>query len=273
MKISRKTIKHIGKLITGDGGYSPYRSGPKLVDYFVEFGADDYYGDGFPSRWQYVEDKLAQFNDTPVLRKIIEAAVDPRDYMESDFFVHEAVGLTNEYLAYDGYELVQDGKVYRIRDANGVLVAAEAIDETEHERVHHQIEKCLAKIEGGDYDGAITNARTMLETIMISVIEDHEGKEIKNSGDLLKLYKQVKSILNLHPTDKLPATVQQILTGLHSITSGIAGLSNEFGDRHAHKNVAAKHHAKLAVNAAMTLADFLVDSREYQARKKARASK
>ena len=264
MEISRKTIKHLGKLITGNGGYSPYRSGPQLVDYFVEFGADDYYGNGFPSRWQYVEDKLNQFNNTPVLRLIIEAAVDPRDYIEIEPNVQEAVEIANEYLAYDGYELVQEGRAYRIRDANGVLVAAEAIDETEHERVHHQIEKCLVKIDAGDYDGAITNARTMLETIMISIIEDHEGKDIKNSGDLTKLYKQVKAILNLNPTDKLPATVLQILSGLNSITSGIAGLSNEFGDRHAHKNVAAKHHAKLAVNAAMTLADFLIDSREYQ---------
>lgn len=65
----------------------------------------------------------------------------------------------------------------------------------------------------------------------------------------------------------LPASVMQILSGLESITSGLAGLSNNSGDRHANKSKVYKHHAKLAVNAAMTLTDFLLDSKEYQADK------
>ena len=269
MKLSRKTIQLAGQLITGDGNYSPYRSGPQLVQYFVEFGADDYYGDGFPSRWQYAEDKLRQFNDTPTMRKIIEDAVDPRDYIDGKFSVEDAVKRVNEYLIFDGYELVREGKTFRVRDANGLLVEAEKITQTAHERAHNQIEKCQLKIEAGDYDGAITNARTMLETIMIGIIEEHRGEAIQNSGDLLKLYKEVKNILNLNPTVKLPDTVKQILAGLNSITSGLAGLSNDFGDRHANKNTAQKHHARLAVNSAMTLADFLLDSKAYQHRRAA----
>jgi hypothetical protein len=247
MKLTRRTIEHLGQLITGDGEYSPYRSGPQLVRYFVEFGADDYYGPGFPSRRQYTEDKLVQFNDTPTMRKIIEGAVDPRDFLATDFFVEEAASKVNQYLTFDGYELTKEGKGYCIRDANGIVVAAAAISETEYERVHEQIEKCQTKIEAGDYDGAITNARTMLEAVMIQIIEEHRGEEIKNSGDIIKLYKEVKAILNLNPTATLPDTVKQILSGLNSITSGLAGLSNEFGDRHDNKNTAHKHHARLVV--------------------------
>lgn len=273
MKLSRRSIEHIGKLITGDGGYSPYRSGPQLVKYFVEFGANDYYEKGFPSRWQYTEDKLRQFNDSPAMRKIIEGALDARDFNETDFFVEDAVRTVNEYLVYDGYELVKEGRIYRIRDTQGRLVEAEAISETEHERAHQQIEKCRTKIEAGDFDGAITNARTMLETIMIGIIEEHTGEERKNDGDVTKLYKEVKNILNLNPTTELPMTAKQILSGLNSIIHGLAGLSNEFGDRHANKNTARKHHAMLAVNSAMTLSDFLLDSKLYQVQKKVKAQK
>ena len=272
MKLSRKTIEHIGRLITGDGGYSPYRSGPELVKFFVEFGAEDYYTSGFPSRWQYTEEKLRQFNDSPVMRRIIQEALDPRNFMGADFLIDAAISNVNQCLAFDGYELVQEGITYRIRDANGLIVELEAIKKTGQERVHAQIEKCQAKIETGDYDGAITNARTMLEAIMIEIIEHHRGTDIKNSGDILKLYKEVKDILNLNPTAKLPNTVKQILAGLNSIISGLAGLSNEFGDRHANKNIAQKHHARLAVNSAMTLADFLIDSRCYQAKRKEQAT-
>ncbi len=271
MKLSRRSIEHVGRLITGDGGYSPYRSGPQLVKYFVEFGADDYYEKGFPSRWQYTEDKLRQFNDSPHMQKVIEGAVDIRDFIETDSFVEDAVRTVNEYLAFDGYELTKEGKIYRIRNNQGIIVEAEAISETEHERAHQQIKKCRTKIEAGDFDGAITNARTMLESIMIGIIEEHSSEEKNNDGDILKLYKEVKAILNLNPTVEIPMTVKQILSGLNSIVSGVAGLSNEFGDRHANKNTAHKHHAMLAVNSAMTLADFLLDSKSYQVRKKVKS--
>jgi hypothetical protein len=264
MNLSRKTIKHIGKLVTGNGDYSPYRSGPKLVDFFVEFGANDFYGDGFPSRWQYVEDKLVEFNGSSTIRAIIEASLDPRDYKESGLNLEAAVTNVNETLAFDGFEVKKNGHRYSVIDASGIMVAAVAVEETDHERVKKQIEKAQDKINSGDYDGAITNARTMLEEMMINIIDDNQEEPYKSNGDLTKMYKAVRKILNLDTSGEIPDTVLQILSGLTSITNGLAGFSNDFGDRHANKNIASKHHAKLAVNAAMTLADFLVDTKAYQ---------
>jgi len=51
MKISERTIKRLGEIITGDKALSPYRSGPKLVSFFNDFGTNHTYGQGFPSRW------------------------------------------------------------------------------------------------------------------------------------------------------------------------------------------------------------------------------
>src|SRR5215475_4351381 len=79
MKISERTIKRLGEVITGDNALSPYRGGPKHVACFNEFGTNHRYGQGFPSRWNFTEDCIRRFNETPVLRKIILAAVDPRD--------------------------------------------------------------------------------------------------------------------------------------------------------------------------------------------------
>ena len=62
----------------------------------------------------------------------------------------------------------------------------------------------------------------------------------------------------------MPQTVLQILSGLDSIVGGLAGLSNNSGDRHANKFNTKKHHARLAVNSTMTLVDFLLESKEYQ---------
>ncbi len=58
--------------------------------------------------------------------------------------------------------------------------------------------------------------------------------------------------------DSLPDTIIQILSGIDSVVKGLAGLSNDSADRHATKFQTKKHHAKLAVNAAITISDFLI---------------
>lgn len=265
MKITERTIKFLGKTLCGDNGLLPYKSGPKLVDFFVNFGADDQYGEGFPSRWIYTEDKVREFNDSLTLKKVIEDSVDPRDLMESEIEPEETINKINEYLKFDGYELKKIGEFYKIHDFKGIIVQPETVKGLNHDFIHEQIQKCHDKIDNNDFNGAITNARSLVEAVMIEIIEDHENKEIKNDGKLENLYKQVKKILNLTINPEiLPPTIIQILSGLESISSGLAGLSNNSGDRHANKFKTMKHHARLAVNSAMTLVDFLLDSREYQ---------
>ncbi|MBK9794725.1 MAG: abortive infection family protein [Sphingobacteriales bacterium] len=64
--------------------------------------------------------------------------------------------------------------------------------------------------------------------------------------------------------ETLPEYVIQILSGIDTATKGLAGLSNNAADRHANKFNTKKHHARLAVNLAMTITDFLIDSWNYQ---------
>jgi hypothetical protein len=70
MKVSERTIKALGKIATGDqakdgNALAPYQSGPQLVTFFNEFGANDVYGQGFPSRWNFAEAKIRSFNGSP----------------------------------------------------------------------------------------------------------------------------------------------------------------------------------------------------------------
>lgn len=268
MKITERTIKFLGKTLCGDNGILPYKKGYELVDFFVRFGADDLYGEGFPSRWQYTEDKVREFNNSQTLKSIIEESVDPRDLMGASNEVAEKIKSINDYLKFDGYELKKVGEFYKIHDAKGILVEPATVQGLSQDFIKEQIEKCQNKIDQGDYNGAITNARSLVEAVMIEIIETHTGKEIKNDGNLNNLYKQVKQILNLTVDPKvLPSTIIQIISGLDSITGGLAGLSNNSADRHANKFNTMKHHAKLAVNSSMTLVDFLLDSMEYQNKK------
>lgn len=127
MKISERSIKRLGEIVTGDKLLSPYRSGPKLVHFFNDFGTDHTYGQGFPARWSFAEDCIRQFNGTPTLKKIILGALDPRDFMGATVYVQrtgetkpanlqEALSYLNEFLDYDGYEIVAHGRAYDVVD-------------------------------------------------------------------------------------------------------------------------------------------------------------
>lgn len=60
--ISEGTLKYISQVFCGDiTGFYAYKSGPNLVSFFNNwFGYNDVYGQGFPSRWAYVYDKLIE---------------------------------------------------------------------------------------------------------------------------------------------------------------------------------------------------------------------
>ncbi|MBU5317837.1 protein kinase [Clostridium bornimense] len=54
-------IEEISKAFVGDEKTKidfPYRSGPKLVEFFNQMGFEDIYGQGFPTRWRYAEEKI-----------------------------------------------------------------------------------------------------------------------------------------------------------------------------------------------------------------------
>lgn len=63
IKLNVKTIEALGSIITGDGQLSPYRTGPQLVNFFNQYGFDDTYSNGFPSRWKYAESKIIELNN------------------------------------------------------------------------------------------------------------------------------------------------------------------------------------------------------------------
>lgn len=260
LKISNTSTKRIGTLIADDTGIAPYLSGPQLVEFYNECGSDDEYGQGFPSRWAYSTEKIKEANGTPNLKLILEEFLDPRRYsgdVEVMFNIAEQI---NNLIKYDGFELVSHGGIYKVVDLTGVAVNPIALNEINHDFLVEQITKCQSKISAGDFNGAITNSRTLTETVLIHIIETVEGISLKNDGQILGLWNRAKKAIKLNISkDDVPEYVFQIIAGLDTTINGLAAVSNNAGDRHANKFKTKKHHAKLAVNASMTLCDFLID--------------
>ena len=141
-----------------------------MVRFFNEFGSNDVYEQGFPSRWIYAEDKLRSLNGTRNIDLILCRVLDPREYFDFDKDEAEAVDYVNQWLRYDGYEVVVDKGLAKVRSLTGVSVECDhpfqGSDADGHIFIDEQIKKAETKIAEGDYDGAITNARSLLEAVL-----------------------------------------------------------------------------------------------------------
>ncbi|MDI6800323.1 MAG: hypothetical protein QMD53_06650 [Actinomycetota bacterium] len=85
-----------------------------LVRLFNEFGANDVYGQGFPSRWCYAEEKIRSINGTEHLPALIRSILDPREWLEFEKPPEEAVVYLNDYLKFDGFEITRDGEFFGV---------------------------------------------------------------------------------------------------------------------------------------------------------------
>jgi len=141
---------------------------------------------------------------------------------------------------------------------------AEVLSRFNLESVHIVWEKALER-RTSDPEGAITAARTLLETVCKHILDEKRVKYDDKKIDLPQLYHMVSTELNLSPSQYTEEVFKQILGGCSSIVNGLGTLRNRLGDAHGQgKNPVrpASRHAELAVNLAGSVALFLVETWE-----------
>lgn len=284
MKLSGKALRHLAKIISGDNKVSPYRTGPELTDFFHDFGERDLYGQGFPSRYNYTLDKIKKFNGTDTMKGIVCAAF---DFWQQGFDPENEALQFNKIIAGDGYRLVKEhfsgfmqgndyikGEPYlEVRSLGEDIIAPEALSSISHTKISEQFSKANRKISEGDFSGAIASAYTLVEHLLKLLLEETKTPYKQDEGDIRRLYNLLRKPLCLDPSsDAIAAPLKPILDGFQKIVGGLYEISNKASDRHARRFNPADHHAKLAVNAAFALSEFLVQSHAYQKAQSAETS-
>lgn len=113
-----------------------------------------------------------------------------------------------------------------------------------------------------DPEGAITLARTLLESVCKHIL-DESGGEYSENVKLPKLYATTAKELNLSPTQHTENIFRQILHGCSSVVDGLGALRNKHSDSHGHGRLIARpspRHAQLSVNIAGAMAAFLIET-------------
>lgn len=105
MILQKKTLEKLRQIINEE---SEYRTGPKLVEFFNRLGFNDSYGQGFPSRWIYTDEKLNLINGTPQLDKCIKEVFAVVNFANKISDLDNLISEFNKILTFDKWKVKRE---------------------------------------------------------------------------------------------------------------------------------------------------------------------
>jgi hypothetical protein len=105
MILQEKTLEKLRQIINEE---SEYRSGPKLIEFFSKLGFNESYGQGFPSRWKYTDEKLSQINGTPELDKCIKEVFAVVNFANNVPALDKLIDDFNKILTFDKWKVKRE---------------------------------------------------------------------------------------------------------------------------------------------------------------------
>lgn len=255
----------------------PYLNGSKLCEISNTFGLPATYArnGGAQSRWKYLDDLLIHCVENNKVSDLLGFLFSKGQFVDKlnghsaetidnafTQIINTIIEQINGVLYFGGNELVRIGKHFLVRSINSsISVEALAINGIDREYIKSISERAMQDVINGNYDSAITKSRTLLEEVFCHVIE-RKNVEPSDSGDIKKLYNQVKQLYNMHQDKNVDKRINMLLSGLEKILSAIAEMRNEGSDSHgvgARRINISEHHTRLFVNSAMIMGDFILE--------------
>lgn len=247
--IPSQIIKLASTLFAKQTGFS----GPEITNFFGKYDDNvvDYWHkekDEMESRWKMFE-KCLSLLPYP---KQIDVLLDLCDLPESEFTKYPKPSVTQ-------IEILK----LKLLGLKGVYVEVPKVKAINFEYINEQIKKSEEKMLSKDYDGAITNSRSLLESVLLFIITKKGLPTDNLKGDLPRMFNSVMNILQLDPKQTKDKDFLQMISGCYSIVNGLASYRNRESD--AHGKIIEGYgkpnmlHVRFCINAVRTLSDFLMD--------------
>lgn len=250
----------------------PYLTGQKLCDISKRFGLVAEYGG--KSRWMYLDELLGYCIQKDRMSDLLNYLFSKEQFAEKlrgkpqriiecaySKIVYGIIDQINGELCFGDNELVRlGGNFFVQKKGSTITVTSSSVKLIDRPYIVDISERAMKDVSDGNFDSAITKSRTLLEEVFCYVVEQG-GKAPSDNGDIGKLYNQVKELYNMHQNKELDKRINGLLSGLEKILSAIAEMRNKGSDSHgvgAKRINIADHHARLFVNSAMTMADFIL---------------
>jgi hypothetical protein len=230
----------------------------------------------WPDDWLFTDSRFGlQHGDDELVLRFLAEMLHPVVRSDEEE-VLKLLNSFNEALARDGYELypadwISGHAVYgwRRRDsfhgANPELRLRERALLTDPEVLEEHLVRIRDSL-GSDPAAAISSSKNLVESLF-RIILDRSGVAYGQREDVPQLYRHVADLLELK-ADSVPESAkgsesaQQILRTLVTTIQSLAELRNELGIGHGQstRSVALTRHARLALNATVTISEFVLDT-------------
>ena len=263
----------------------PYLSGPMLCEISVKFGLPATYswGGGPKSRWEYLDNLLAHCISNNRVSDLLgflfskeQFAEILRGYTPAEIdtiyqkIIATVLDQLNGQLYFGGHELVRVGERFVVQKKGAVAtVAAPTVKIIDQAYIVSISERAMKDVSDGNYDSAITKCRTLLEEVFFYAIEK-KNETPSTKGDIGKLYSQVKSLYHMHQQKDQDNRINALLSGLEKVLTAISEMRNKSSDAHgagSNRIKLEEHHARLFVNSAMTMAEFVLSVCEHKTKR------
>lgn len=119
MVLSQKTLESLREMINER---TEYRSGPKIIQFFNGLGFNDSYGQGFPSRWMFTDDRLSKINGTAKIDECIKRTFAPVNFIGRMGDLDQLLADFNQYLAFDKWRIERSGAELHFRKLDKIEV-------------------------------------------------------------------------------------------------------------------------------------------------------
>ena len=251
----------------------PYLSGPKLVEICNLFGLARKYGS--ESRWVYLDelleyaiannrcDELLRYLfDIDKFRDLLKLRT-PEDISNAyEYTLHAVINRINVALYLGKHELqCIQGHYYVVEVGKKPVIEATNIKLINLSYVQGLRERCIEDFISGNYDSVITKSRTMIEEVLIFILESNKVP-VESKGDLNRIYNQVKGLYNMRQDKGYDGRVNSLLGGLEKIVQSVAEMRNINSDSHGvgRNRIAIKEsEARLVMNSAVTFSEYILD--------------
>lgn len=163
--------------------------------------------------------------------------------------------------------LAKNGLQYRVGGhiSDGGMAPSKTLSELIHGRdvpaIHREFERAMESVEAKPRE-AVSAAANVLESVFKVYIEDN-GLPMPDKQDLQPVFKVVRAHLGLDPASVEDQDLQRIISGLFSVVDGIGALRTHASSAHSEGRKGYKlepRHARLAINAAHSVATFILET-------------
>jgi hypothetical protein len=272
---SQQTIEALVQVISGganaEASIGIYRTGPAIEEFMRRCGYK--VSVARSSRQKALYQGIVEVNfitDQEALRKIVEKAADPRDFLNLPGTHQAVVEYLNARLVYDGLRLEVHPRGVRLVPADQTASVTDALHTAastiDFDTVKLDLDRAL-KSADQDPEDAATSACSVVESVCRSILVELK-LDLPAKKDIKTLYRAVAEPLGLSAgkdgvSDDIADDVRTILGGLASAVQGIGALRTHAGDAHGrergYRRIDARI-ARMAIHSASAVALFLIET-------------